>query len=149
MKSLLIKIIIFLSIYTNVSAQNKTERTLSIDKDIIKIEYKETSIFIEGVPNYDKMSLYISDDYVYSKTEFNFDATNAEKIMSKLESVAVIEADMNDYFSEIYINKIPIKKVDFKTDISVGYVPYCPVFLENKTVYENFRYIKTVNEDEF
>ncbi len=42
---------------------------------------------------------------------------------------------------EIYINKIPIKKIDFKTDISVGYVPHCPVFLENKTVYENFRYI--------
>ena len=34
-----------------------------------------------------------------------------------------------------------LKKIDFKTDISVGYVPYCPVFLENKTVYENFRYI--------
>ena len=42
---------------------------------------------------------------------------------------------------EIYINKIPIKKIDFKTDISVGYMPHCPVFLENKTVYENFRYI--------
>lgn len=42
---------------------------------------------------------------------------------------------------EIYFNHIPIKKVDFKTDISVGYVPYCPVFLENKTVYENFKYI--------
>ena len=44
---------------------------------------------------------------------------------------------------EIYINKIPIKKIDFKTDLSVGYVPYCPVFLENKTVYENFKYILT------
>lgn len=42
---------------------------------------------------------------------------------------------------EIYINKIPIKKIDFKTDLNVGYVPYCPVFLENKTVYENFKYI--------
>ena len=42
---------------------------------------------------------------------------------------------------EVYINKIPLKKVDFKTDINVGYVPACPVFLENKTVYENFKYI--------
>ncbi len=51
-------------------------------------------------------------------------------------------AKLEDFDSgEIYINKIPIKKVDFKTDISVGYVPHCPVFLENKTVYENFRYI--------
>ena len=42
---------------------------------------------------------------------------------------------------EVYINHIPIKKIDFKTDLSVGYVPFCPVFLENKTVYENFSYI--------
>lgn len=51
-------------------------------------------------------------------------------------------AKLEDYDSgEIYINKIPLKKIDFKTDLRVGYVPYCPVFMENKTVYENFRYI--------
>lgn len=51
-------------------------------------------------------------------------------------------AKLEDFDSgEIYINKIPIKKIDFKTDINVGYVGYCPVFLENKTVYENFKYI--------
>ena len=51
-------------------------------------------------------------------------------------------AKLEDFDSgEIYLNKIPIKKVDFKTDLNVGYAPYCPVFLENKTVYENFRYI--------
>ena len=51
-------------------------------------------------------------------------------------------AKLEDFDSgEVYINNIPIKKVDFKTDLSVGYVPYCPVFLENKTVYENFKYI--------
>lgn len=51
-------------------------------------------------------------------------------------------AKLEDFDSgEIYINKIPIKKIDFKTDINVGYMAYCPVFLENKTVYENFKYI--------
>ena len=51
-------------------------------------------------------------------------------------------AKLEDYDSgEIYINKIPLKKIDFKTDLRVGYVPYCPVFKENQTVYENFRYI--------
>lgn len=51
-------------------------------------------------------------------------------------------AKLEDYDSgEIYINKIPIKKIDYKTDLNVGYVPYCPVFLKNKTVYENFKYI--------
>lgn len=42
---------------------------------------------------------------------------------------------------EVYLNNIALKKVDFKTDLNVGYVPYHPVFLENKTVYENFKYI--------
>lgn len=51
-------------------------------------------------------------------------------------------AKLEEYDSgEIYINKIPIKKIDYKTDLNVGYVPYCPVFLKNKTVYENFKYI--------
>ncbi len=51
-------------------------------------------------------------------------------------------AKLQDYDSgEVYIKGIPLKKVDFRTDLSVGYVPYCPVFLEKKTVYENFKYI--------
>jgi len=64
--------------------------------------------------------------------EANSGKTTLLRVVAKLE-----EFDSG----EIYINKIPLKKVDFKTDISVGYVPYCPVFLENKTVYENFKYI--------
>lgn len=64
--------------------------------------------------------------------ESNSGKTTLLRVLAKLE----------DFDSgEIYFNHIPIKKIDFKTDISVGYVPYCPVFLENKTVYENFRYI--------
>lgn len=64
--------------------------------------------------------------------EQNSGKTTLLRVLAKLE----------DFDSgEVYINHIPLKKVDFKTDLSVGYVPYCPVFLENKTVYENFRYI--------
>ena len=64
--------------------------------------------------------------------EQNSGKTTLLRVLAKLESFDS---------GEIYINHIPIKKVDFRTDLSVGYVPYCPVFLENKTVYENFRYI--------
>lgn len=42
---------------------------------------------------------------------------------------------------EVYLRNIPIEKVNFKTDISAGYVPAKPSFLEKKSVYENFRYI--------
>lgn len=64
--------------------------------------------------------------------ELNSGKTTLLRVIAKLE-----QPDSG----EVYINKIPLKKVDFKTDLSVGYVPYCPVFLENKTVYENFKYI--------
>lgn len=42
---------------------------------------------------------------------------------------------------EVYIKDISLKKLDFKTDISLGYIPFAPVFLENKTVYENLKYV--------
>ena len=42
---------------------------------------------------------------------------------------------------EIYIREINLNKVDFKTDISLGYISSSPVFFENKTVYENLKYV--------
>ena len=42
---------------------------------------------------------------------------------------------------EIYLKDINIKKVNFKDDVSLGYIGEVPVFFENKTVYDNFRYV--------
>ncbi len=42
---------------------------------------------------------------------------------------------------EVYIKDISLERVNFKTDISAGYIPATPVFFEKKTVYENFKYI--------
>lgn len=42
---------------------------------------------------------------------------------------------------EVYIKEIPLNKLNYKTDIKAGYIPASPVFLEKKTVYENFKYI--------
>jgi len=41
----------------------------------------------------------------------------------------------------VYINNRPINKVNFKSDISMGYIPSTPVFMEKKTVYENLKFI--------
>ena len=41
----------------------------------------------------------------------------------------------------VYINQIPLAKVSYKNDLSVGYVPVKPIFLMHKTVYENFVYL--------
>lgn len=84
----------------------------------------------------------------YALEDINLDIEEGESVafigesQSGKTTLLRVIAKLEDFDSgEIYINKIPIKKIDFKTDISVGYVPHCPVFLENKTVYENFRYI--------
>lgn len=42
---------------------------------------------------------------------------------------------------EVYINNRELETVDFSIDVNLGYVPQNPVFLENKSVYENLRYV--------
>ncbi len=58
--------------------------------------------------------------------------TSLIRIIAKLEKPSK---------GEIYLKDRPLKKVNFMSDISAGYVPATPVFLENKTVYENLKYI--------
>ena len=58
--------------------------------------------------------------------------TSLIRIIAKLEKLTK---------GELFIRDIPIEKLDYKTDISAGYVPATPVFLEKKSVYENFKYV--------
>lgn len=58
--------------------------------------------------------------------------TSLLRVIAKLEKASK---------GDIYIKEIPIKKLNYKTDISAGYLPATPVFLEKKTVYDNFKYI--------
>lgn len=58
--------------------------------------------------------------------------TSLIRIFSKLEKPTK---------GEVYIKDIPLDKLNYKTDIRAGYVPATPVFIEKKTVYENFKYI--------
>ena len=42
---------------------------------------------------------------------------------------------------EIFINGRSLKTIDFKTDVELGYIPEVPVFFENKSVYNNLKYV--------
>ena len=42
---------------------------------------------------------------------------------------------------EIFYKNIPLNKVDFENDISLGYIPTIPAFLEKNTVKENIEYV--------
>lgn len=58
--------------------------------------------------------------------------TSLLRVLAKLEKATK---------GEVYIKNIPLEKVNFRTDLQAGYVPATPVFLEKKSVYENFKYI--------
>ncbi len=58
--------------------------------------------------------------------------TSLLRILAKLEKPTK---------GQVYIKDIPLAKINFKTDLQAGYVPATPVFLEKKSVYENFKYI--------
>lgn len=47
---------------------------------------------------------------------------------------------------EVYIKNTDVKNINFQTDISLGYVPYKGSFFENKTVYENLKYILKIRQ---
>lgn len=47
---------------------------------------------------------------------------------------------------EVYLKDIPIEKVDYQTDISMGYIPYKANFFDKKTVYDNLKYILKVRK---
>ncbi len=47
---------------------------------------------------------------------------------------------------EIFIKNIAVSKLDTENDISIGYIPYKASFFENKTVYDNIKYVLKVRK---
>ncbi len=84
----------------------------------------------------------------YALYDINIDIADNEKVAfvgqdesgktSLLRIIAKLEKMTK---GEVFVRDIPLDKLDYKTDISAGYVPATPVFLEKKSVYENFKYI--------
>lgn len=48
---------------------------------------------------------------------------------------------------EILYKNTPIQKMDFKNDISLGYIPAVPSFLERKTVMQNIEYVLKIRKE--
>ncbi|MBO7526735.1 MAG: ATP-binding cassette domain-containing protein [Clostridia bacterium] len=47
---------------------------------------------------------------------------------------------------EVYIDGRDIKKIDFSIDTNLGYLPEKPVFFDNKSVYDNLKYVLKVRK---
>lgn len=63
--------------------------------------------------------------------------TTLLRILAKLESYDK---------GEIYVKQISLKKLRYANDVALAYLPSVPIFYENKSVYENFKYILTVQK---
>ena len=46
----------------------------------------------------------------------------------------------------VLLNNLPIDKIDFKKDISLGFLPSSPVFMEKKTVLQNLEYVLKIRK---
>jgi len=58
--------------------------------------------------------------------------TTLLRVIAKLEKITS---------GSVFIKNIPLKKISFKSDISVGYLPVKPIYLKKKSVYENYVYL--------
>lgn len=94
-------------------------------------------------------NLYVSFTKEYDALHnINLEIEKGEKvaIVGEIESgkttLLRVIAKLEDYKKgEIYINEDNLQKIDYKTDVSLAYVPQMPVFMENKTVLENLQYV--------
>ena len=49
---------------------------------------------------------------------------------------------------EIFYKNLPLEKVDFESDVSLGYIPAMPAFLDKKTVKQNIEYVLNLRKIE-
>lgn len=101
----LLILLIALFVSTNSNAQNKTVGSFYAEQNILKIEYKEISIYTAGLINEDKTTLYISDDYTFCKTEFLEKNFSSEDIMASDELTILVVEDDSEDFNEVYLNR--------------------------------------------
>lgn len=53
---------------------------------------------------------------------------------------------LENYTGEVYLNKLNLKKINFKNDLDVIYLSSNPVFFNNKSVYYNLSYSLKIRE---
>ena len=89
---------------------------------------------------------YTKEFYALSNINFNVDKGEAVALLGPKDSgktciLRLLAGLERQEKGEIYIKDIPLEKVDYQTDISMGYIPYKANFFDKKTVYDNLKYV--------
>lgn len=89
----------------------------------------------------------------YALYDINLEIGKGEKVVllgdvdsGKTSLLRILAKQEKMSKGEVYIKDISIKKLNLATDISMGYLPEKPVFLKNKSVYENLKYAVKVRK---
>ncbi len=98
------------------------------------------------------LCLAYSKDYL-TLCDINLNIKDGDKVVlfgehdsgksSLLRVLAGIEKPTS---GSVVLNNIPIDKIDFKKDLSLGFLPSNPVFMEKKTVLENLQYVLKIRK---
>jgi ABC-type multidrug transport system ATPase subunit len=98
------------------------------------------------------LSLKFTKEF-YALYDVNFEVKKGETVAflgaehsGKTTMLRVLAGLEKASSGEVYIKGIPLKKVNYSCDVDMGYIPASPVFFNNKTVYENLRYLLKVRK---
>lgn len=69
-----------------------------------------------------------------------------EKDSGKTCLLRVLAGLENFSQGEVYVNNISVKKINYKTDCEMAYIPKSPLVLNNKTVKENLEYVLKIRK---
>ncbi len=84
----------------------------------------------------------------YALYNISFNVNKGEKVAlvgekdSGKTCLLRVLAGLEDFSEgEVYVNNISVKKINYKTDCNMVYIPKSPLVLEKKTVKENLEYV--------
>lgn len=69
-----------------------------------------------------------------------------EKDSGKTCLLRVLAGLENFNQGEVYVNNISVKKINYKTDCNMAYIPKSPIVMNNKTVKENLEYVLKIRK---
>ena len=96
---------------------------------------------------------YTKEFFALSNINFKFEKGDSVALLGPESSgktciLRILAGLENPDKGEVYIKKIPLQKVDYSSDISMGYIPYKANFFDKKTVYDNLKYVLDIRKIE-